>query len=157
MSFRIEDIVGLALFSDTFKDYRDDYVIIGGIATAYATQIAGLESRVTQDIDLVIYSNPNIKFANKLSSFVASGCYQSAEKRSDEKTNNYRFTRPSEPSYPLQIEIFSTNPFAISLPDEQRIVPMATDDDYNSLSAILIDPDYVQFARGNSCLLWTRS
>ncbi len=149
MSFRIEDLVGLVLFSDTFREYRNDYVIIGGIATAYATQTAGLEPRLTRDIDLIIYSNPNTKFANKLSSFVTSGRYQGAENRNDQKTNKYRFTKPVDRSYPPQIEIFSINPFTINLPDEQHIVPVPTDDDYTSLSAILIDPDYAELARQN--------
>lgn len=152
MSFKFEEIIGLKLFSKAFAEYKDDYVIIGGIAATYAIQTAGLNPRATEDIDLVIYSNPNVSLANKLSRFIASGKYQNGQKVEDRKANNYRFFKPEDASYPKQIEIFSTNPFSIDLPDDQQFVPIPTDNNYKSLSAILMDDDYIKLVKDHIIL-----
>ena len=55
-------------------------------------------------------------------------------------------------AYPQQIEIFSANPFLITLPEGQKLIPLPTDDTYKSLSAILMDEDYIQLTKEHRVL-----
>jgi hypothetical protein len=46
---------GLELFRTWFKDYTDQYILIGGTAATLAMQEAGLEFRATKDLDIVLH------------------------------------------------------------------------------------------------------
>ncbi len=76
---------GLDIFKEYFKEYADNYVIIGGTACDIIIDEAGFKPRATKDIDIILvvdYSNllylrftaleffkQAIKFLNK-SSFI---------------------------------------------------------------------------------------
>ncbi len=43
---------GLELFRQYFADFADQYVLIGGTASYLAMDAAGLDARLTKDIDI---------------------------------------------------------------------------------------------------------
>ncbi len=45
---------GLATFKEYFKDYSDNYIIIGGSACDVIIDEAGFEPRATKDIDIIL-------------------------------------------------------------------------------------------------------
>ena len=139
----MNSVHGLDHFIRYFKEYSLHYVIIGGIATNYFLLENDLDGRQTKDIDLVVLANPNNAFADKLREYVTIGQYQSINTDSC----NYRFRNPIEPSFPKQIEIFSTCPLSLKLKDKQKIVPLKTSESIKSLSAILMDKDYFNLVK----------
>ena len=47
--------LGLKFFEEVFKEYQDQYVLIGGSATQLAMEDAGQQfSRTTKDLDIVV-------------------------------------------------------------------------------------------------------
>lgn len=57
---------GLEIFSKHFEAYRDDYIIIGGLATAMVMGEFGFMARATKDIDLIILTEDNEAFLKEL-------------------------------------------------------------------------------------------
>ena len=51
---RIRLVNGINSFKDYFKDYSDKYVIIGGCACDLLSGEAGVDFRITKDIDMVL-------------------------------------------------------------------------------------------------------
>lgn len=47
-------VVGLESFKKWFKDYEEQYVIIGGTACSLLMMDEGLDFRATKDIDMVL-------------------------------------------------------------------------------------------------------
>lgn len=45
---------GIKVFRDHFKDFSDQYVVIGGMACDLLLNDAGLDFRITKDIDMVL-------------------------------------------------------------------------------------------------------
>jgi hypothetical protein len=137
---------GLAHFVDHFATERDQYVIIGGIAAMFSLEDSGIEARATKDIDLVIAAHPSISFADKIKQYVRDGQYQ-IQKGQDSDSRNYRFTRPGNEDYPVQIEIFSFAELAFDLRPVQEIIPIETSQGLGSLSAILMDEAYFNLVK----------
>lgn len=107
-------IHGLSHFSDYFASEKDSFVIIGGIAAMFSLKQAGINPRATKDIDLVILTNPNIAFANKIRMYVRDGGYEINVSNSG-NAQNYRFRKPINLDFPFQVEIFSTTTFDFDL------------------------------------------
>ena len=63
-------IQGINSFTEYFKDFRNDYVVIGGLATAIIMHDLGFVARATKDIDLVIISKDNEVFIRQLLKYV---------------------------------------------------------------------------------------
>ena len=59
-------IRGLRHFVDYVAAHSGDYVIISGVAAVFSLDDAGLDSRPTKDIDLVVFANPNRASADRL-------------------------------------------------------------------------------------------
>lgn len=142
---------GLSHFSNYFSSEKDSYVIIGGIATMFSLEPLGISPRATKDIDLVILSNPNIYFADKIKLYVRDGGYE-INIGSSGLAHNYRFRKPRNPDFPFQIEVFSTTTFDFILEPGQNIIPIETSTGQESLSAILMDKDYFDLVRSNVLL-----
>lgn len=53
--------------------------------------------------------------------------------------------KPTDASYPYQIELFSRSLGLLNFPKDAHITPIPTDEDLSSLSAILMDDDYHSF------------
>jgi len=142
---------GLDHFKAAFIDLNDQYVVVGGMAAATLMEDAGIEFRLTKDIDLVIIANDTDDIAEKLIQYVTNGKYTVKEKNA-EKPVYYRFTKPELPEYPFQVEIFHRKPNGIELLDDQHIVPIKSHSSGTGLSAILLEDEYFELIRDNSVM-----
>lgn len=135
-------IKGLDQFKAHFEQYPDSYLIIGGVACHEWFQAQGLEFRATKDLDVVIVVEALTQpFVEHFWSFIEAGAYEVREKSEGERIL-YRFSKPQDDAFPFMIEVFSRRPEAITLWDEQTIVPILIGQDDASLSAILLDDVY---------------
>lgn len=133
---------GLDNFSDFFKNHRDSFVILGGTACDEWFTEANFRFRGTKDIDMVILLEAkNEAFFARFWEYLKLGGYQSWQ-RSDGKKSFYRFINPQNRAYPLMIELLARPEIAISIPADQKIVPIHVNDEISSLSAILLDDAY---------------
>ena len=83
----------------------------------------------------------NETFAKKFWDFVKAGGYKDKQKSSDKRLF-YRFRRPTDPSFPVMLELFSRVPDAIDIPEQSQLTPIPISDEVSSLSAILLDDAY---------------
>ena len=136
---------GIDLFKKHFRDYKDQYTIIGGFACDLLMTDAGLDFRQTVDIDMVIIIEAlTTEFASAFWSFIDDGGYQ-ARQRSSGQPEFYRFVNPTDPSYPKMIELFSRPQNHVKLQPDTHLMPLHIDDEVSSLSAILLNDDYYRF------------
>ncbi|MDB4582392.1 hypothetical protein N9164_04510 [Draconibacterium sp.] len=141
---------GLEKFKEYFKDYSENYIIIGGTACDVIINDAGFEARATKDIDIILIVEAlTIEFVQKFWLFINDGDYERREK-SEEERKYYRFIKPKTKGFPLQIELFSKIPDLMDLEGEPQLTPILVDDDLSSLSAILMDDEYYKFTIDNS-------
>lgn len=135
-------IQGLDRFRKHFADYRNAFVLIGGVACHEWLATLDLEFRATKDMDVVLVIEAlDQAFVKRFWEFVEEGKYQLREKATGGR-ELYRFSKPQDHSYPVMMEIFSRKPERIELSAGQRVVPMQVDEGSASLSAILLDSAY---------------
>ena len=143
---------GIKIFSEYFRDYTDNYVIIGGTACDIIIEEAGLVPRATKDIDIILIVEAlSSDFVKQFWKFIQDGNYERKEKSSDER-KYYRFTKPETSDFPYQIELFSRKPDLIDLEEPAYLTPIPVDDDLSSLSAILLSDDYYNYMIDKSTL-----
>ncbi|WP_224558044.1 hypothetical protein [Pectobacterium versatile] len=143
----MDEIRGLGLFGEYFKDYQDQYVLIGGVASWITLDEVGEPFRSTKDLDIVlIIETLTPEFLNKFWEFIKAGGYEHRQS-GGEKSIFYRFKNPEDSTYPVQIEIFSRSPEGITPPKDASIIPIPTGEDISSLSAILLDDNYYAFLK----------
>ena len=136
---------GLNKFKTYFKDYTNNYVIIGGTACDIIIEDASLVSRVTKDIDIILVVEAlTPEFIAQFWGFIKEGNYERQEKSADER-NYYRFIKPADEEFPKQVELFSRTPDTIDLEQGAHLTPIPVDDDLSSLSAILLDDTYYNY------------
>lgn len=136
-------IQGLAKFQAHFRHYTEDYVIIGGLATALLMDNYGFLARATKDIDLVVISKDNEGFLKQLLAFIHEAGYQTKQRtKNDTRHNLFRFLDSEDKEYPEQIELFAVHDHDSVLLQDQFIIPIETPEYYLYLSAILLDSDY---------------
>ena len=136
---------GLNIFKKYFKQYPDNYVIIGGTACDIIIDEAGLVPRTTKDIDIILVVEAlSSEFVKQFWQFINDGKYQQREKSNDER-EYYRFIKPENTEFPHQIELFSRKPDLIVLVGDSHLTPIPIDDDLSSLSAILLNDDYYKY------------
>ena len=141
---------GLEIFKEYFKDYSENYIIIGGTACDVIIDDAGFEARATKDIDIILIVEALTKeFVLKFWEFINDGEYERREKSEDGR-KYYRFIQPKTKNFPLQIELFSKIPDLMDLEGEPHLTPIPVDDDLSSLSAILMDDEYYKFTINSS-------
>ncbi len=135
--------VGLAIFKEAFKDFEDQYVLIGGTATQLAMENAGLIfSRTTKDLDIVVMVDAlTPQFIEHFWRFVKAGNYQNKQKSSGTK-QFYRFTNPVAAGYPVMLELFSRRPDFLREGDIEDLTAIPLSEEIASLSAILLNDDY---------------
>ena len=135
-------VKGLQRFRDHFREFRDSFVVIGGVACDEWLGQQGLRFRPTRDVDMVLVLEAlTPAFVARVWEFVRAGRYDSRQ-RSTDKRIYYRFSKPAEPDFPAMIEIFSRQPSNLDLAAGQEVVPITLDDELSSLSAILMDDAY---------------
>lgn len=138
-------VAGIEIFREHFKGYRDQYVVIGGMACDLLLNDAGLDFRVTKDIDMVlIVEAMTEEFAAAFWEFIEDGGYE-ARQRSTGKHEFYRFVEPAEAGYPSMIELFARPENNIKLDYQGDLIPLHVSDELSSLSAILLNEAYYSF------------
>ena len=146
-------VAGIDSFRDKFRGFEDCYTVIGGTACDILMSEADIDFRLTKDIDIIlILEDKKEEFAKAFWEYIKEGQYKCGWKNSD-KMCFYRFTDPV-PGYPVMIELFSKKP-GYNLEIEEGIIPIHTDDDTSSLSAILLNDDFYDFMlKGRRVVLW---
>lgn len=143
----MDEIRGLKLFGEHFKNYQDQYVLIGGVASWIAMDEAGEQFRATKDLDIVLILEVlSPAFVQQFWAFIQLGNYEIRQTGGD-KPIFYRFQKPRDASFPAQIELFSRSPAGMEQPEDAQITSIPTDDDISCLSAIILDDDYYLFLK----------
>lgn len=136
---------GLDLFAKHFSGHRDQYVLIGGVASSLAMTDAGSDFRATKDLDIVLIIEAlNADFVSHFWAFIKDGGYR-IKQVGGERPVFYRFQHPSDESYPVQIELFSRAPDGLTYVEDATLTPVPTEESVSSLSAILLDDSYYMF------------
>lgn len=137
---------GLDKFREHFKDFKENYVIIGGLASYLLLDDSGFDMvRATKDIDIVLSVEAlTDKFVSHFWTFVKAGGYSSIRQSTGER-QFYRFTDPSNVEYPKMLEILSNKAGKFETGEEGTIVPMLVEEKIVSLSAILLNKEYYNF------------
>ena len=143
---------GLEIFRQHFKDFTDNYIIIGGTACDIIIDNIGLTPRATKDIDIILVIEAlSPEFVAHFWEFVKQGNYDVREK-SEEDRKYYRFQKPQVEEFPFQIELFSRVPDLLDLNEGTHLTPIPVDTEISSLSAILMNDDYYNFTIEHSQL-----
>lgn len=143
-------VKGLDKFKDYFKEYADNYIIIGGTACDIIIGTAGFTPRATRDIDIILIVEALSKeFVKQFWDFVKEGQYERTEKSEDER-KYYRFLKPANEEFPYQVELFSRMPDLLDGEESARFTPVPVDDDLSSLSAILMNDGYYNYTLDHS-------
>lgn len=138
-------VKGLNVFRERFAGFGDRYVLIGGAAVEVAMGAAALQFRVTKDLDVVLHvESLDAEFARAFWDFVIDGGYEFRE-GSTGKSMLYRFSKPTDASFPHMIELFSRRPELIEPPADCHLTPLPIAEEVSSLSAILLDEEYYDF------------
>ncbi|MBI6552346.1 hypothetical protein [Pseudomonas veronii] len=141
-------IRGLDVFGQHFSDFRDHYVLIGGVASWLTMDEAGQSFRATKDLDIVLVIEAlNADFAGAFWAFIRAGRYAIRQVGGvdGQRPVFYRFQNPEDEAYPVQIELFSHAPEGIEFPADATLTPIPTDESVSSLSAILLNTPYYHF------------
>jgi hypothetical protein len=142
-------VKGLEIFRVWFKDYADQYVLIGGTAASLAMQSAGLDFRATKDLDVVLHLEAlTSAFGRRFWEFIEAGRYNIRQSATSGKPQLFRFQKPAEETFPFMIELFARAPLGIDLAPESHLTPIPLDELVSSLSAILLDDTYYDFIMG---------
>jgi len=134
---------GLEMFNSYFSNFKEHYVLIGGVACDIIFDEADMPFRATKDFDMVLIVEAlTPEFGKQFWSFIADGGYQNRAK-SNGSPQFYRFDKPTNPNYPFMIELFARSEDLIE--DENHLCqPLHIGEDVSSLSAILLNNDYYQ-------------
>ena len=136
-------IKGIEIFKDFFKEYKDQYVLIGGAACDIIMEETESGFRATKDLDIVLIVEAlTPEFGKTFWNFINEGRYRN-KSRSSGEPQFYRFDKPETPGFPYMIELFSRMPFEMGR-ENQVLVPVHIDDEVSSLSAILLNDAYYQ-------------
>jgi hypothetical protein len=140
-------VKGLDLFRDHFQGNTDPFVLIGGTACDVLMSQAGVPFRATKDLDIVLLIEAlTPDFGRLFWEFIRKGGYAAKERESGAK-QYYRFSKPSLPEYPVLLELFSSKPDGLELPEESVLTPIPVGADVSNLSAILLDENYYGYLK----------
>ena len=144
-------VIGLDIFTEHFKSYTEQYLLIGGGACDHYFQKRGFAFRTTKELDIILIVEPlSNEFVNRFWEFIKEGEYSIGE--ISNKKQFYRFIRPKALGYPKMIELFSRKPDSITIPEGFHLTDIPTDEEVSSLSSILLDDDYYHFTLANTVL-----
>jgi hypothetical protein len=139
-------VKGLVIFQAWFKDFEDQYVLIGGTAALITMTEAGLPFRGTKDLDIVLHVEAlTPAFGQKFWAFVQAGGYQKKEGDPQQKPCLYRFQKPLDEEFPQMLELFSRVPDGLKYVTPGHLTPIPIDEQISSLSAILLSDEYYKF------------
>ena len=139
-------VIGQAIFQEWFRDFEDQYVLIGGTAASITMAEAGQPFRGTKDLDIVLHVEAlTPAFGQRFWQFVQAGGYQQKEGDPDQRPCLYRFQKPLDDEFPHMLELFSRVPDGLRFVPPGHLTPIPMTEQVSSLSAILLDEDYYQF------------
>lgn len=137
---------GLTIFQEWFKEFEDQYVLIGGTAAWISMEEAGLPFRGTKDLDIVLHIEAlTPEFEEKFWDFVRVGGYLKKEGEPGKEPSVYRFHKPQNEEFPFMLELFSRVPDGLRFVPPGHLTPIPIDEQISSLSAILLNEDYYEF------------
>lgn len=135
-------VKGIKKFRTHFRDYEQQFVLIGGAACDEWFMARNLTFRATKDLDIALVIEAlTPAFQRHFWAFVRDGRYQVRERASGGH-EYFRFLKPLKAGYPAKLELFSRQPEGLTLFDGQEIIPVRAGEDISSLSAILMNEDY---------------
>lgn len=135
-------VKGIDIFQEYFKEYTDQYVLIGGAACSISFEEQDASFRATKDLDMVLIVEAlTPAFGERFWQFIRDGGYQNRA-RSNGKPQFFRFDKPEDPRFPKMIELFSRTDWLLD--EGSGLTPIHIDDDVSSLSAILLNDAYYQ-------------
>ncbi len=143
----MSNIRGVRHFSDYFKDFENDYVIIGGVAASIIFEDNDLSFRATKDVDIVILTNNSTALNKKIAEYIGTGGFETKE-ASENEPCYYRFSKPKDEEFPEIIEIFARNESRLELDEGQYVIPVNSYE-AEKLSAILLDDEYFDLIKNN--------
>ena len=147
-------IQGIESFTEYFAEFANDYIVIGGLATAMNMHELGFVFRATKDIDLVVVAKENETFLKKLLRYIDEAGYTTRQRTDNSNRKNlFRFLDSPDKRYPEQIELFATHDAGSVLLTDHHIIPMQTPEYYAYLSAILLDGDYFELLVRHSTVI----
>jgi len=134
-------IKGIDVFREYFRDFLDQYVLIGGAACDIVFSKTGFAFRTTKDLDMVLIVEAlTPAFGRRFWDFVRAGGYETVLK-SNGMPQFFRFAKPKSTDFPYMIELFTRaeSIFDNNIPGCR---PLRLGDEISSLSAILLNHDY---------------
>ena len=136
-------VKGIDVFQESFQEYTDQYVLIGGAACSLSFEEQDINfGRITKDLDIVLTVEAQTKeFGERFWQFIKDGRYKNRAK-SNGKPQFYRFDKPEDDRFPKMIELFSRTDYLLK--EEDGLTPVHIDDSVSSLSAILLNEAYYQ-------------
>ncbi|MBI5535614.1 MAG: hypothetical protein HY898_22985 [Deltaproteobacteria bacterium] len=138
-------VVGLQRFREHFRSFDNAYVLIGGAACEAWMLSNALTFRKTRDLDIVLVVEAvDSRFVGRFRDFVEAGDYEERVRQQTGEREYFRFVKPKTADYPFMLELFSRAPGDLELSLGQKIVPVAVDASFVSLSAILMDEGYYE-------------
>ena len=133
-------VKGIERFRDYFRDFTDEYVLIGGAACDISFNNNNADFRATKDLDIVLIVEALTSgFGERFWKFIQDGGYQNRA-RSSGKPQFYRFDKPMQAGFPAMIELFARTEYILK--EDFGITPLHIDDSVSSLSAILLNEAY---------------
>lgn len=133
---------GLEVFRQFFAGFTGQYVLIGGTANFLAMEAAGLDARLTKDLDVVLLAEAlTPDFGRAFWQFVDEGGY-AIQQEGLAPRKFYRFSKPANPAFPEMVELFSRIPDGLHYTPPRALTPIPFDESVASLSAILLDDAY---------------
>ena len=147
-------VKGIEKFREAFKDFTENYVIIGGTACEAALTGTIMRPRATDDIDMVlVVERLTPEFVETFWKFIKDGEYRSGKrKREEEKMPAYELFRfeNGQVGYPVKIELLSRHSELLGEPSGFHLEPIPVGEDISSLSAIMMDEAYYNLTIENS-------
>ncbi|MBQ9436793.1 MAG: nucleotidyl transferase AbiEii/AbiGii toxin family protein [Lachnospiraceae bacterium] len=139
---------GTEMFKQHFRDFAEQYVLIGGTACDLLLNEAGMPFRATKDIDMVLVVEAlTTDFAKSFWQFIDEGGY-TARQRSNGQPEFYRFVEPITVGYPAMLELFARPGSGVEFSYTGHLMPLHINDEVSSLSAILLNDSYYDFLLG---------
>ena len=146
-------VQGLEKFKEYFKEYTNYYVFIGGTACQILMDDIGSSFRATKDFDIVLIIEAlDVSFGEIFWKFIKDGGYEYCEKDSNNH-QFYRFSKPTDSSFPSMIELFSKTPHYFERNSYFKFTSIHIDESVVSLSAILLDDEYYELLVNGKTLI----
>lgn len=148
-----EEILCISKFEETFSNFPEDYILIGGSACRLLFNHYGnQEFRKTRDFDVVVTSNSKSPlFLNQLKDFIAEGQYSASVRQDNGKPTLYRFTTKKY-GFPKMIELLTfISDYDLGITGTKT--KLTIEDRVTSFSAIVLNKEYLDVVKNNVIII----